>query len=99
MRHDRDALLNLLLVLSAILAGFTGLGGVERLQQPEQIELRAQVEVATAAFAAVADAVTFARQVRVAPAGIAAVPTRLPAPAALILPDLRARILGERRSE
>ena len=99
MRHDRDALLNLLLVLSAILAGFTGLGGVERVQQPEQIELRAQVEVATAALAAVADAVTSAYQVRVAQASPAAAPVHIASPAAFVLPDLRARILGERRAE
>lgn len=99
MAPFRDALLNLLLVLSAILAGFTGLGGVERIQAPRQIEARAQVEVATAALAAVAEAVSLSRAGQADALTIPVAGAAPPAAKTIALPDGRARILGERRAE
>lgn len=91
----RDVALNLLLLLSAVLAAITGIGGPARAAvQPSQIEARADA-VAALADTAVAQAgdIAAGRPLNSAPAA------RILIPAALTLGDLRTTIRGERRAE
>lgn len=95
-RHVRELLLNLLLLLSAMLASLTGLGGGERPARLQQIEACAEQSVV--AINGVAEALPALVRGNVLRAGgwfAKAEPLRVVAP----LADARALIRGERRAE